>query len=492
MKKILLYINVLIATMLFASCAEFLDVNVDPNNPTQVTPNLVLPQAQKYTAEYMYNNRYLNNLGNMMMYNWSQSDGFSWYPDEFKYLVTSSFYQQLFENAYTSPLKQYNVLDQQEDSKFVLYKAIGKIMKAYHFQILVDLYGDVPYSEALGRSLEATPKYDDAQTIYNDLIVQLTAAIQLIKDAEPTAVSPTVNDDVIFGGNMDNWIRFANSLKVRILVRQSDIAGIDSYIQTEMAAIAAEGTGYITENVGVKPGYLKEADKQNPLWNTFGSGVDGTKTMNNNATCATDYILTYLQNTSDPRIDFLYEEPATGHLGVPQGLLDYDTPVLDAYVPENVSNIGPGILKSYNMPAIIFTLAENNFNLAELAVKNFITDDAQTLYQLGIQASFTTLGAGDATGYYTQTTENVGWNFSPDKIEAIITQKWLALNGINAEQSWFDYTRTGFPSGLPISLLASTPDRPVRLFYTSREISANGENVPSQPDAFTAKIFWAN
>jgi hypothetical protein len=77
-------------------------------------------------------------------------------------------------------------------------------------------------------------------------------------------------------------------------------------------------------------------------------------------------------------------------------------------------------------------------------------------------------------------------------LEAIITEKWVALNGINAEQTWFDYSRTGFPSGLPISALASTPDRPVRLFYPSSELSGNTVNVPTQKDAFTAKIFWGN
>ena len=99
-------------------------------------------------------------------------------------------------------------------------------MKAYHFQILVDCYGDIPYSEALGRSLEATPKYDDAQTIYEDLIVQLTEAITLIKNAPENVVIPG-DDDAMFGGDMDEWIKFANTVKLRILVRQSDMTGRD-------------------------------------------------------------------------------------------------------------------------------------------------------------------------------------------------------------------------------------------------------------------------
>lgn len=489
MKNILKYAFLLLATLFMASCEDLLDVNDDPNNPVSVTPDLVLPTAQVYTANVLHSNRYVNNLGNMLMYNWSQADGYAWYPDEFKYNVTSSFYATIFNYSYSNTLKMYQVLDKLE-SPYDNYRAIAKIMKAYHFQILVDCYGDVPYSEALQRSNEATPKYDDAQGIYENLILQLDTAIMMIKSAQ-NAVVPG-SDDTMFKGNMTNWVKFANTVKLRILVRQSSMSGREGYLTAEFNKIAAEGSGYITADVGVNPGYVAEADKQSPLWNTFGADESGTVTMNNNATCATDYILTYLTNLNDPRIDKLYEKPATGHLGVPQGLLDYDTPVVDAYMFDKVSNIGPGILKGPNMPAIVYTLAESYLNQAEARQRGLITagDDAKTLYQKGIQASFNTLGAGDATQYYSQIKNLVGWDSSTNKIEAIITQKWIAVNGMSAEQSWFDYNRTGYPAGLPISMQATTADRPVRLFYPAGEYSSNGANVPTQPNAFTDKIFW--
>jgi hypothetical protein len=144
------------------------------------------------------------------------------------------------------------------------------------------------------------------------------------------------------------------------------------------------------------------------------------------------------------------------------------------------------------MGACIFTVAEDYFNQAELVQKGDMGGDAKALYEAGVQASFDYLGASGAAAYYSQAVPLVGWNSSGgQELEAIITQKWIAVNGITAEQSWFDYSRTGFPSNLPISMLASTPDRPVRLFYISDEISANGANVPAQPNAFTDKIFWA-
>ena len=493
MKKILKYTSLLLFVILFGSCEEFLDVNVDPNNPVSVTPDLVLPTAQKYTADIIDNGRRANCLGNMLMYNWSQSDGYSWYTDEFKYNVTSSFYQGIFNDSYSTALKQYQILDQLEGAEYVNYRAISKVMKAYHFQLLVDFYGNIPYSEALLRSEEATPKYDDAKTIYESLISELDTAIVLINAATSTAMVPGA-DDVMFEGNMTTWKKFANTVKLRILVRQSSMAGRDGYIKGEIAKIESEGSGYITSDVGVNPGYVKEENKQNPFYNYFGWDASGTVTMDNNATCATDYVLEYLSTTTDPRIDRLYEKPSTGHLGVPQGLLDYDTPVVDAYNFDKVSNIGPGLLKSPSQDAIIFSLAECYLNQAEARFRGLITtgDDAKTLYEKGIEASFNYLGvAEDRFDIYIAQNKNlVNWDSSADKLEAIITQKWIAVNGITAEQSWFDYNRTGYPKNLPISLQSAKSDRPVRIFYPAGEYSSNGENVPTQPDAFTAKIFW--
>ena len=499
MKNIIKYTAMLFVAglLLFSSCEEFLDVNTDPNNPTEVTPDLLLPVAQKYSANALQasdgGGRRINTFGNMMMYNWSQSDGFAWYPDEFKYNITSSFYQYIFEDTYSDALKQYHTLSDL-DVEYDNYKAIAMIMKAYHYQLLVDIYGDVPYTEALQRGELSTPVYDDAQTIYEDLIVKLSDAISLISSAEESGAVVPGNDDAMFYGDMMMWKQFANSLKLRILVRQMSMSGRDAYIQTQFDAIAAEGSGFITFDAGINPGYISGVEgSQNPFFNLYGEDAGGTQTLTSKATCATDYIITYLETTtSDPRVDYIYEAPSTGHLGVPQGLLDYDTPVVDAFVPNNVSNLGTGILIGGDMTATIYTLSECYLNQAEAVLNGYLAGDAKTMYESGVNASFDYLGASGAATYLGQTIANVSWDDSPNKLEAIITQKWIGTNSITAEQAWFDYSRTGFPSDLPISELASTPDRPVRLYYPASELTSNGGNVPSQPDAFTAKIFWAN
>ncbi len=110
MKNIIITVKMLVIVLLFASCSDsFLDVNTDPNNPTAVSPDLILPVAQKYSAFANERNRGQNSLGNMMMYNWSQSDGFSWYTDEMTYNVNSTFYNQIFDYTYSLVLKQYNL-----------------------------------------------------------------------------------------------------------------------------------------------------------------------------------------------------------------------------------------------------------------------------------------------------------------------------------------------------------------------------------------------
>ena len=134
MKNILISIKILVVLLLLASCSDsYLDVNEDPNNPVTVSPDLILPVALNYSAIIEERDRGQNHLGNMFMYNWSQSDGFSWYNDEFQYKVTPSFYSQIFDYTYGNVLKQYYGLETLEGAEYGNYQAIAKIMKSLHF-----------------------------------------------------------------------------------------------------------------------------------------------------------------------------------------------------------------------------------------------------------------------------------------------------------------------------------------------------------------------
>lgn len=496
MKNIFKLFSIVMLSIITVGCSdEYLDVNTDPNNPITASPDLLLPVAQRYTAYTITGPtgaRRLNTLGNLMMYNWSQSDGYSWYQDEFEYRGNTTFYSTIWTYQYQNTLKQYHTMDV-DTPNYEYYKAISKIMKSFHFQNLVDTYGDIPYFEALQRGDNPTPAFDDALTVYEDLIVQLDNAIALINagNANANVLTPG-GSDIMYGGDMNEWKKFANTVKLRILVRQSDMVGRDAYINTEFQKIANEGSGFITANATANPGYAEQEDQQNPFWANFGQTTAGEYVNNYFATCATPFVLDYLTDTNDPRIDYIYEKPDTGHLGVEQGLDSY--PAGGALTEPYVSNIGPGLLKGSEQDSVIFSLAEAEFLQAEAALKTFLSSSAQQHYENGITASFDYLGVGaaNAAGYYTQPINLVSWGSTSNKLEAIITQKWVALNGLDAAQSWYDFSRTGYPSNLPISLSSPEANRPVRLAYPSQEISGNGGNVPSQPNVFTSKIFWAN
>jgi hypothetical protein len=518
--------------LLVLSCEDFLDVNTDPNNPETVSPDLVLPVGLNYTSGYIGGDRQLNHLGSMMMYSYGEAEGFDWYASEFNYLLTGGFYAQMFQDPYTRSLKQYNVLTQQPE-RFGYYNAIGNIMQAYHFQIMVDLYGSIPYSEALQRGGNATPTYNDPQAVYDSLIVQLTDAVNTIDQTNSMAGAAQVgSDDGVFGGDMNKWGAFANSIKIRILTRESDVKDA-SYINSELANIQNNGYGYITDNVGINPGYIASEDgKQNPYWTDFGIGFDGSSDNTYLATPATQFVINFFQGLNDPRLDLIFETPSSGtHKGINQGSKELIANT-DDLGPDGVSNFnmpssfddanGPsnatlgddeGVLRGPEMATIIMTQAELEFNFAELALEGFnVSGTARSHYEAGITASFQYLGltASDATAYYSQSMQNVNWNASSsNQLNAIMTQKWLGLFGLNMGQVWFDYNRTGYPnaepigvssspiatapSGFPISLETNESDRPVRLLYPNSEASRNSENVPENSgiNPFVDKIFWA-
>lgn len=498
-----------LAVMSLTACEDWLDVNTTPYNPTSVNPPLLLPAAQTYTATWLQTDRGVSHLGSMIMYHYSEAAGFSWYNDEFLYRAdASTFYANIFNSAYLNGLKSYATIKNSDVEVYGAYHAISDIMMAYTYQILADFYGDIPYSEALQRSNNPTPSYDTAEEVYDALIIQLTDAIDMIDAAEASNSSfMPGSDDQMFGGDMDMWKKFANTIKIRILNREHN-AKDASYINAELATIAAEGSGYITEDVSIAAGYLNEEGKQNPMWASFGAGPDGTTTLSGNATSASDYIIDVLETSADPRIDFIFERPDDGHLGVPQGIVA-DPAV---YAPALVSNIGPGILKGADQASIILTLAEHNLNMAELALSGFsVGGSAEEYYNKGVTASFETLGvttmfdddedattpdielsaSQSANRYLAQGFQNVNYVASTDKLQAIIYQKWLAVIGFTGEQAWFDWVRTGYPLNLPVSQEAANLVRPVRLSYPASELSTNAANVPTQPNVFNDKIFWA-
>ncbi len=487
------------AFTMVVSCDNYLDVNEDPNNPSSeiVSPEIVLAATQVYTynvlAGSVNNPANMNQLGNLMMNNWTRDVGASnssYYFNEHTYNVTSDFYAGIFEDLFLRT-SNYTFIQKIERTGYDNYIAISKILKTYYFQYLVDMYGDIPYSQAHLRGENLTPVYDDDFAIYRDLYVQLEQAIALIDNAPAGTINPGSND-VMLQGNMTMWKKFANTLKLRLLLRESQRSASASYIATKMAQLQSSGATFLgpNDNVKINPGYSPTTNQQNGFASLFLNTNDAF--VNNwSSTGATLYTVNYLQGTNDTRIGRIYSATSAGP-GTYNGHQQGD--VLNTSTNYPVSHVGPGLLTSSSQDGIVFTATESLLLQAEAVQRGFLSGSAQNLYETAITESYKLLGltAAQATTYYSQSFNLVGWNSSANKIEAIINQKWIALNGINGGETWIENTRTGYPAHVPLSTVAPGTSRPIRLLYPSSEIAGNTANVPQQTEsqAFTSPVFW--
>lgn len=486
----------LLISITVISCSDdFLDVNDNPNDPPISTPRLSLPVAQQSLASL--HGTSMTYLGQFMVYNWATPSNWSANGSLMQYDITTLFYNNIFETSYATIFRDLTYVKNYEDPTgavdYSAYDVIVETIKGFQYQYLVDLYGDVPYTEANLRGENTTPVYDDAEFVYKAVIDSLTDAAILALDQPDNAEDPG-SQDIIFGGDMEEWAQFANTIKLRMLVRMSN-TGQDPYIREQIALIDANGAGYISSDVTANPGYSDNANQQSPFYGYVGVGPNGVSIDRQDFTVASDYTLNYLVETNDPRMERLYSEAVNGgYKGVKQATALPG----EGFTNNDLSHVGPGLLESSEQDQVIMLYSEALFLQAEAMVRGYIDggeSGAQELYEEAIEESFVYLGVEDAEteaeAYYSQSIENVGWAASPDKIEAIITQKWIALNGTSSIESWIELTRTGFPDDLPIAE-ESNGVRPVSLLYPASEVGRNSENVPPQTaaDAFTNDPFW--
>jgi hypothetical protein len=510
MKK---YISLIFLTLAVAgsSCKkDFLNLQTNPNSPSVAAPSLLLSGALKTTAGIV------NGGGYTMYANWvnylSWSTGYQANVALEQYSFTTSSYD-VFTPNYIN-ISNYNAILSANAGPY--YSAIAKIMIAFDYEALVDNYNDVPYSQAETGTNNLTPAYDSGQTIYNDLVVQLDAAIKLIQGASASTVNPG-SADIMYGGNMNNWIKFANTLKLRIAVRQSTNA---NNATANTAAAATASLGYIdaTSPAVVNPGYLNvdaNGGQESPLWINYGFNQSGAAQTNNQQYQANSYLASTLGTLNDPRLIQIYSNipsavTATnvtgGTVTVQSGQAVVATYFGASSPPQSngsalsVSKFGPGVLKSATMNAIVLSAAESLFLQAEANAKGIISTGAPaTLYNSGIAASFADdlvpSAAAAAATYSAQSSVAypTAGTFAQQQ-QAIITQKWIALAGYGSFEAFNELRRTGYPN-VPLSIYpgANAPNQVKRIFYPFVEYQTNSTNVPdaNSINKFTSKIFWA-
>jgi len=500
MKNIKNIILLTILTLSFSCSESYLEVNGSSASPSSASPALLLPAAQKNSADMLYNADVLNGSGDSFnligaIHAGAMSDAGDrvWYQPEQQYLIINTTYQRIWNNTYTLTLNNYVFIENFEGEVYDNFKAIAKIMKAFHFAMLVDTYGDVPYTEAFARGSNIQPTYDDDKAVYDIIYDELNTAINMISNA-PDGTLPA-STDAMFGGNMTRWQQFANTLKLRMLLRQVNTG---ESLSAQYSEIENNGIGFIGATAAINPGYADQADQQNPFYTVFGfvPGSTTTGARNNLATRANEFFMDFLKDSDDDRISrmFLPADSDGEFRGVPQNVY------VDEYRTAATSQLGPGLLVGSTQPLQVMLGSESLFLQAEAAQRGLLSGDAGSLYRDGIAASFAELGVTDAAtaaGAYESNPINnlINWDLAVTagkEIEAIITQKWVAGGFITGFEVWMDRVRTGFPSGIPIPVDARSPVFPSNLLYPESELATNPDNVPTQGTngAFDRHTFW--
>jgi len=495
MKKLIILLTVLL--VVGVSCKSFLAVDEkNPNQASSVPAYLVLPAALNATA---YNVNQPDNW--TFVYMWyglqSVSGGYSQPTALTQYKPINGSYQGIWSGAYIN-LQNYDyIYKNAPGTANKSYRAIAQIMKAYIYQYLVDTYGNIPYTEALQTDAGILkPAYDNQKTIYEDLVIQLDSAMKLID--KPGDAAEVGAYDIVYGGDMSLWWKFANTIKLRMLMNQSDMTGRSAYITAALATTFHTTADYLGEGEGAwnNPGYAQSAGMMNPYWENFYK-LDGS----NQADGLQYYVAgqdacDFLTTSNDPRkLRVFKASSGTTITGNYFGALS---------ISATCSTLGPGLLQAYNQSAPLMTEWESLFLQAEAVARGFITGDDQALYNKAVSLSIIHDGGAlgiqaNADTYLAQPIANVYYDPATTlaaKIKTIITQKWIASEGLTVYPTWTDFRRTGYPNFLhytqDAARLNDTP--PVRLLYPQTEINVNNENVLKQGtiNLFTSKIFWQN
>lgn len=512
--------------LLGSSCSKYLDINNNPNQATSATPELLLPQAITYTGSML--NAY-NSYGAQIGGYAANAGGYGGFGTLITYNYSSSDYRTLFSTDNTGNQSTYDnledyqsVLDQTAGiATYSYFNAAARIMRAFNFQLLVDTYNDVPYTDALKGASKLTPTYTAAATIYKDLAAQIDTALASIATGAATpSVIPLGNSDVLFAGDMTKWKQFANTLKLRIMVRGNGKVTFNNS--------TFDAAGFLTTDALINPGYTRDNGRQNPKWNTWAWSYTGS--AGNKAWMPTTFARGFYDGykiTDNGRGKALYYQfpvTPTNQLGnestsvssSPEGSFWYPSSNRVGTTAGNAT----GALKGPNAGMPIITAAESYFIQAEAALKGIVTGNVSNLFNAGIVASFKYLymlpdgtisgnPTGDAATYLTDNSTSYLVNFSlattaAQQLEAIITQKWIALNFVNSQEGWNDYRRTGYPTlnNAPGATAQQTfaskvsqstrPDHlPTRILYPPTEGSYNSANVPKNISPYSSLIFWA-
>lgn len=483
MKKI--YI-ILVAAAFLSSCAKNMDgYNVDQKNATVVPAPTLFTAAQKSFADVMTTPSVNTNVFRFYVQYWTSTE----YLDEPRYNLTARTIPQAFWSA----LYKDVITDLKESKRIIAadnvtnadvkanQTAEAEILEIMAWSTLVNTFGNVPYSQAIDIS-NVQPKYDDAATIYSDLLVRLDAAIGKLK----TTAAGYGPADLFYGGDPAKWIKLGNSLKLRLglILADKDPAKARTTIESAASNVLASAAD------NARFPYLTSPPNNNPI-STNANAILTTRTDYVGASAFIDK----LNALSDPRLPGYFTLASNGkyvggYYGFTNSYANYSTMTVK--------------MRSYDFEALLLDYPETEFALAEAAARGFnVPGTAQGHYNNAVTASIIYWGGTAAQAATYLARPDVAYaTASTDFKEVIGTQKWIALYNRGFE-SWTEWRRLDFPKLSPPSTAnapagQSAPDGltiPVRIIYPINEQTLNGASRAAAAaaiggDLVTTKLFW--
>jgi hypothetical protein len=486
---------------------NLVNINENPNNPTSAPPQAVFTYATRIAMQRWFGSNPTNMRGPVLT---AQHLAQVQYPDEDTYSrLDGTVTDNSFIFAYAQELKNFqSVIDAAKPDNQEMLWGPAQVMRSLIFGYITDVWGDVPYSEALRGDAEDAiiqPAYDAQEDIYTGLFNDLTEAVTaMAAGANPASVLPAVGSaDPIYGGNRTRWQRFGNSLRARHAMRLANVDAATAQAQL-IAAINAPG-GLIASN----------ADNAQFVWQ--GDGIYDNPWSVNNQTRDDHRLSDRLvgQMTNDPRLA-VYAQPtlcssdptATGcppspFAGMPNGLTATDAATYSLissrpgrvfYSTDSYCK-GCTVLSGASFPSFVLTYAEVSFILAEAAERGWIGGSAAAYYEQGIRASMEQWGVTDAVAINAFLAQpGIAYTPGTAGLIQIARQKWVALytDGVEA---WAEWRRTCQPSTIVPGPAAIINTVPRRYQYSVREHLVNAANVDEAvsrqgADNFTSRMYW--
>lgn len=488
----------------FTSCESYLDVNGEQTNKadfTALSPSQMLAGAiSNYTNHQVIT---LSSYGNKMAYVWGLNSGYTSTDAVYNHIYNSNSYTSCFENSYLYADNFQDILDKKAQFPTYAYHfGIAKVFKVMCMDYLTTLYGDVPYTEAFNSSI-STPKYDDDKTIIPKLFAELDEAKAYFNTSSATAKA-LGTEDIVFKGDIAKWKQFVNTIELKLLLRLSKTTDATLVaLRTSRFTALNAAQNFVSADVTVNPGYsISSLGQRSPIYRNYGldEGL-AAWTSSNRANATGDYIAKLVNGTLsdsninstgvvDPRRSNMFSLVGGTVVGNVQGI--FPATAISRMASFFIGRVGSDA-NGAARDAYLMLNAESKFLQAEAMQRGYLTGSAQQAFIDGVTASFNfyskpfgtaTFTTLDASAYLTAVDgkNGLGWTGSSNKINAIMTQKYLALAQWHGIELYIDHLRTGFPV-LPMPSGVTSTVRPNRLIYPSSEYSTNGANVPNVTNA---------